>query len=82
MEKVKEEFLESIKSIQNDMNKIQQELGAIALLKVRKSNLISSFEELEERMADSRKLIVEEYGDGTVNLDTGEFTPVEAEEVK
>tara|TARA_R110001606_G_scaffold219342_2_gene367205 strand:- start:7218 stop:7466 length:249 start_codon:yes stop_codon:yes gene_type:complete len=82
MEKVKEEFLESIKSIQNDMNKIQQELGAIALLEVRKSNLISSFEELEERMADSRKLIVEEYGDGTVNLDTGEFTPVEAEEVK
>ena len=82
MEKVKEEFLESIKSIQNDMNKIQQELGAIALLKMRKSNLISSFEELEERMADSRKLIVEEYGDGTVNLDTGEFTPVEAEEVK
>jgi len=82
MEKVKEEFLESIKSIQNDMNKIQQELGAIALLKERKSNLISSFKELEERMADSRKLIVEEYGDGTVNLDTGEFTPVEAEEVK
>ena len=82
MEKVKEEFLESIKSIQTDMNKIQQELGAIALLEVRKSNLISSFEELEERMADSRKLIVEEYGDGTVNLDTGEFTPVEAEEVK
>tara|TARA_R110001592_G_scaffold9630_4_gene51044 strand:- start:6767 stop:7015 length:249 start_codon:yes stop_codon:yes gene_type:complete len=82
MEKVKKESLESIKSIQTDMNKIQQELGAISLLEARKSTLISSHTELEEKMAEARKVILEEHGDGTVNLDTGEFTPVEAEEVK
>ena len=82
MEKVKKESLESIKSIQTDMNKIQQELGAISLLESRKSTLISSHTELEEKMAETRKVILEEHGDGTVNLDTGEFTPVEAEEVK
>lgn len=82
MEKVKKESLESIKSIQTDMNKIQQELGAISLLEARKSTLISSHTELEEKMAEARKAILEEHGDGTVNLDTGEFTPVEAEEVK
>jgi hypothetical protein len=82
MEKVKKESLESIKSIQTDMNKIQQELGAISLLESRKSTLISSHTELEEKMAEARKVILEEHGDGTVNLDTGEFTPVEAEEVK
>lgn len=82
MEKVKKESLESIKSIQTDMNKIQQELGAISLLESRKSTLISSHTELEKKMAEARKVILEEHGDGTVNLDTGEFTPVEAEEVK
>tara|TARA_R100001510_G_C7653204_1_gene211264 strand:- start:3021 stop:3269 length:249 start_codon:yes stop_codon:yes gene_type:complete len=82
MEKIKKESLESIKSIQTDMNKIQQELGAISLLEARKSTLISSHTELEEKMAEARKAILEEHGDGTVNLDTGEFTPVEAEEVK
>ena len=82
MEKVKKESLEPIKSIQTDMNKIQQELGAISLLEARKSTLISSHTELEEKMAEARKVILEEHGDGTVNLDTGEFTPVEAEEVK
>ena len=82
MEKVKKESLESIKSIQTDMNKIQQELGAISLLEARKSTLISSHTELEEKMAEARKVILEEHGDGIVNLDTGEFTPVEAEEVK
>jgi|TARA_B100000900_G_C20501984_1_gene684165 hypothetical protein len=82
MEKIKKESLESIKSIQTDMNKIQQELGAISLLEARKSTLISSHTELEEKMAEARKVILEEHGDGTVNLDTGEFTPVEAEEVK
>ena len=82
MEKIKKESLESIKSIQTDMNKIQQELGAISLLEARKSTLISSHTELEEKMAEARKVILEEHGDGTVNLGTGEFTPVEAEEVK
>ena len=47
MEKIKKESLESIKSIQTDMNKIQQELGAISLLEARKSTLISSHTELE-----------------------------------
>ena len=82
MEKIKKESLESIKSIQTDMNKIQQELGAISLLEARKSTLRSSHTEREEKMAEARKVILEEHGDGTVNLDTGEFTPVEAEEVK
>mgnify|MGYP003624210709 CR=1 FL=1 len=82
MEKIKEESIEKIKSIQTEMNKIQQELGAISLLEARKAMLVASHVEFEEKMAEERKLILEEHGDGTVNLDTGEFTPVEAEEVK
>ena len=40
MAKVSEELLNSIKEVQSDMGKIQNELGAILLMELRKSTLL------------------------------------------
>jgi hypothetical protein len=76
MAKVSEELLNSIKEVQSDMGKIQNELGAILLMELRKSTL------LETKMEEARKAILEAHGDGTIDLSTGEFTPAPAPEAE
>jgi hypothetical protein len=82
MAKVSEELLNSIKEVQSDMGKIQNELGAILLMELRKSTLLDAYKQQEAKMEDARKAILEAHGDGTVDLNTGEFTPAEAPEAE
>jgi hypothetical protein len=82
MAKVSEELLNSIKEVQSDMGKIQNELGAILLMELRKSTLLDAYKQQEAKMEEARKAILEAHGDGTVDLNTGEFTPAEAEIVE
>ena len=64
------------------MGKIQNELGAILLMELRKSTLLDAYKQQEAKMEEARKAILEAHGDGTVDLNTGEFTPAEAEIVE
>ena len=82
MAKVSEELLNSIKEVQSDMGKIQNELGAILLMELRKSTLLDAYKQQEVKMEEARKAILEAHGDGTVDLNTGEFTPAEAPEAE
>jgi len=77
MAKVDEKLVETIREIQKDMQTVQLELGAIALMENRKEELKAIHKELEAKMQATRKEISEEFGDGTLDLSTGEFTPAE-----
>ncbi len=84
MTTIKKEMLDSVKEAQGNMQSIQNELGAIALAELRQDALLKAFVEQQEASKAATEAIREEYGDGSVNLESGEFTPeeVEAEEVK
>jgi len=72
---VAKELIDTVKQLQSSMEAIKTELGTITLIESRKAKLIASFEEAEVSMKDVRAKIYEQYGDGTIDLNTGEFTP-------
>ena len=77
MAKVDEQVVQTIRDLQKDMQTVQQELGAIALMENRKNELLAIHKELEAKMQATRKEVSDELGDGTLDLTTGEFTPSE-----
>ena len=81
MAQVKEEFLNAVKEAQAAMQAIQMELGAIALAELRKEALMKAYKEQQEKIQQTTEAIREEYGDGSVNLENGEFTPETSAEV-
>jgi hypothetical protein len=77
MTKVDEQLVQTIRDIQKDMQTVQHELGAIALMKNRETELLAIFKQLEENLQATRKEISDQMGDGSLDLSTGEFTPSE-----
>lgn len=75
MAKVDEQVVQTIRDLQKDMQTVQHELGAIALMENRKNELLAIHKELEAKMQATRKEVSDELGDGTLDLTTGEFTP-------
>lgn len=82
MAKVKEEYIGKITNAQAVMQRIQAELGQIALLENRKAFLLAEYASQEQLLNEVGAQIKEEYGDGTVDVGTGEFTPEETEAVE
>lgn len=80
MAKIKEELIEAINDARKTMAAIQNELGALALAELRKEALLDEYKAQQVKVNETTEAIREEYGDGEVNLETGEFTAV-AEEV-
>ena len=72
---VAKELIDTVKQLQSSMEAIKSELGTSTLIDSRKAKLITSFEEAEVSMKDVREKIYDDYGDGTIDLNTGEFTP-------
>lgn len=81
MAKVKEELLGAVKDAQKAMQGIQMELGAIALAELRKEALMAAYKEQQSKVQETTEAIREEYGDGSVDLESGEFTPETSAEV-
>lgn len=77
MAKVNEQHIEAIKTNKGEMDKIQAELGMIALMELRKSVLLNAYAECEKKVNETIEAISAEHGDGSVDLETGEFTPKE-----
>lgn len=80
MAKIKEELIEAINDARKTMAAIQNELGALALAELRKEALLEEYKAQQLKVNETTEAIREEYGDGEVNLETGEFTAI-AEEV-
>ena len=75
MAKVKEELLNAVKEAQKNMQAIQMELGVIVLAELRKDALLKAYEEQQEEIKKATDAIQAEHGDGSVDIETGEFTP-------
>ena len=77
MAKVKEELLAPVNEARQTMQAIQLELGAIALAELRKEALLGAYKEQQQKLKEATDAIQAEYGDGSVDLESGEFMPGE-----
>lgn len=82
MAKVKEELLSAVKDAQKNIQAIQLELGALKLAELRAEELFAAYKEQQAKIKETTDAIQAEYGDGSVDLASGEFTPAEAEVVE
>jgi hypothetical protein len=83
--KLTQEQLQQISDIQNNYQAVAQELGNIELqkiaLKARRQAAEEFLTELQTQEKEVAITIEQEYGKGSINLSTGEFTPTQEEEV-
>jgi hypothetical protein len=83
--KLTQEQLQQISDIQNNYQAIAQELGNIELQKIaleaRRQAAEQFLIELQTQEKEVAVAIEQEYGKGSINLSTGEFTPTQEEEV-
>jgi len=80
--KLSNEELQQLQQIQNKNRAVVQELGQIALAEIdldkRQENAETFLENLRKEEAELGKALQDKYGQGNVNLETGEFEGVEA----
>jgi hypothetical protein len=81
MATVNQEYIDTVKNAQATMKAIQSELGALALVELRKEALLAAYKAEEQKIQETSTKIREEYGDGSLDLESGEFTPAETAEV-
>ena len=84
--KLDKEHLDAITQLRNDFSQTTQLLGTVSIeehmleskldiVKSQKSQLLNQFTRLQEREAELLDLLKESYGDGSVNIEDGTFTP-------
>ena len=77
--KLTEEELSQIQEIQQSQGALIQELGQVSLselnLQARKNQAESFLNDLRSKEEALGKELTDKYGDGTVNVNTGEFEP-------
>jgi hypothetical protein len=78
--KLSQEELQQLKTFQNESNTIMFTLGQIdvqkALLEGQRSEVLEKLAQLQEQNNDFAKTLQEKYGDGNIDLETGEFKPI------
>ena len=83
--KLTQEQLQQISDIQNNYQAVAQELGNIELQKIaleaRRQAAEQFLVELQTQEKNVAQAIEKEYGKVNINLKTGEFTPIQEEEV-
>ena len=84
--KFSEEELNELKEIQDEYYKIQTQFGQLSVAKIRldeqleklhktEDENIQSFKDIQEKERNFLDGITEKYAEGTLNPETGEFTP-------
>jgi hypothetical protein len=73
------EEIEQLQELQNQNQAVANELGNLEIAKLqletRKEEVITFFKELKSREQEIGKVFTEKYGNGTINLEKGEFIP-------
>ena len=76
--KLTDKELEVLKEYQLTQNQITFELGNLdiqkALLEGQRSAILEKLADLQEKSNKTAKELQEKYGEGNINIDTGEFT--------
>ena len=79
--KLSKEELEILKGYQQQQNAITFELGQVdiqrAILEGQRALILDKLGDLQEETNKTAKELQEKYGDGNINLDSGEFTTTE-----
>lgn len=76
--KLQEEELQNIKGAQT---KITQLIYGLGQLEVQKTNILTQLEEAQLKQNKLGKELQEKYGEGNINLETGEITSTEEPEL-
>lgn len=71
VKKLTEEELNAVKQIKNEYTNLALNLGELELQKAELFNIQKQLFERENKLA---KELSEKYGDGSINIDTGEIT--------
>jgi hypothetical protein len=70
--------LQQIKDLQQEKSVLVEQFGIIEYriqdLKQQKQSLNSALSDLKQKEIDLGKMLQEKYGDGTINVEKGEFT--------
>jgi len=81
MKKLSEKELSTLKEFQEKNQKIVADLGNIEIninmLQNQKESVLKEFETLQDDQNSIGKELQEKYGAGNIDLEKGEFTPVE-----
>ena len=81
--KLSQKELQQIDTIQKKSQAILAELGQIELLKIQLSGRRENAEQFLKELGQEEKALAESleaaYGKGSINLEKGEFTPLEEE---
>ena len=76
-----EQELNQLKDLRSKLNKITSQFGQLAVSKIKiketEDNLKIQLSALEKQEIDLAKTLSNKYGKGTINIETGNFTPVE-----
>ena len=79
--KLEEKELEVLREYQSKQNNITFNLGNVdiqkAILEGQRSQILESLANLQEESNKTAKELQDKYGDGNIDLETGEFTIVE-----
>ncbi len=76
MNKIKEEYLEKIQDQQTQLNNLLNQIG---YLSAQKHGLLHQFGEINKQVEDFKSVLESEYGEVNINVETGEYTPIEKE---
>jgi len=80
-QKLTDEELKTIKEIQEQNQSLALELGNLELTKIQVENrydeLVDFYNKLKEKEQELGKELSDKYGNGTINLEAGEFVPNE-----
>lgn len=78
--KFTEEELKSLQGLQGTYQQITLAMGQISLSKIqlenREQSVLNTLSEVREKENELAKELTEKYGKGSLNIETGEFTPV------
>ena len=76
--KLSEEELKTLRDYQQTQNQITFDLGNVdiqrAILEGQRSSILDELANLQEKSNKTAKELQDKYGEGNINLETGEFT--------
>jgi len=78
--KFTEEELQTLQNLQSTYNQITLAMGQVSLQKIqlesREESILNTLSEVREKENTLAKELTDKYGKGSLNIETGEFTPV------
>ena len=78
--KFTEEELQSLQNLQSTYNQITLAMGQVSLQKIqlenREESILNTLSEVREKENTLAKELTDKYGKGSLNIETGDFTPI------